>query len=125
MSTNVDIEIFGPEFSVEFLSTKPANSETKMNDTDYCQSQPMPDRQEDGENVLAALRLRLSLAIKKAIDERDLTHADAALMARTPRTSITAIANGNLERVSMDRLVTIAYQLGVGIGLRLRTSSAN
>ena len=76
------------------------------------------------DDVCAALRLRLSLAIKKAIEGRDLTHADAALIARTPRTSITAIANGNLERVSLDRLVTIAHRLGVGISLRLATPSS-
>lgn len=88
-----------------------------MNNADYCQPQAtMADRKsEDGENERATLRLRLSLAIKRAIEERGLTHADAALIARTPRTSITAIANGNLERVSMDRLVIIAHRLGVRI----------
>lgn len=96
-----------------------------MNNTDYCQPQAMTDRKsEDGENVRTAFRVRLSLAIKRAIEVRALTHANAALIARTPRTSLTAIANGNLERVSMDRLVTIAHRLGVAISLRLRTPSS-
>lgn len=93
-----------------------------MNNTDYCQPHVVPDRKVD--DVCAALRLRLSLVIKKAIEERGLTHANAALIARTPRTSLTAIANGSLERVSMDRLVTIAHRLGVGISLRLATPSS-
>lgn len=97
-----------------------------MYNADYCPSQGMPSRKsEDAESVTAALRLRLSLAIKRAIEGRGLTHADAALLARTPRTSLTAIANCNLEQVSMDRLVTIAYRLGVSINLRLTTPSSN
>ena len=93
-----------------------------MNNADYCQPHAMSDRKVD--DVGAAIRLRLSLAIKKAIEEKGLTHVNAALIARTPRTSLTAIANGNLERVSMDRLVTIAHRLGVGISLRLATPSS-
>lgn len=69
-------------------------------------------KSEENVHVPTVLRLRLSLAIKRAIEENDLTHADAALRARTPRTSITAIVNGNLERVSIDRLVSIASRLG-------------
>jgi predicted XRE-type DNA-binding protein len=96
-----------------------------MNPTDFPQTQAIPDRKAaDIDSVRAALRIRLSLAIKRAIEERGITHADAALIARTPRTSVTAIANGNLERVSMDRLVTIAHRLGVQISLRLTTPSS-
>lgn len=100
--------------------------ERTMNNTDYCQPQSTPGRKSSGggESMLTALRLRLSLAITKAIEEQGLTHSDAGLIARTPRTSITAIANANLERVSMDRLVTIAHRLGVRISLRLTTPSS-
>jgi len=93
-----------------------------MINTDYYQPHATPDRKLD--DVCAALRLRLSLAIKKAIEARGLTHANAALIARTPRTSLIAIANGNLERVSMDRLVAIAHRLGVAISLRLAAPSS-
>lgn len=95
-----------------------------MDHTNIYQSHVAPAKSDDGESVRTLLRLRLSLAIQKAIEERDLTHATAALMARTPRTSITAIANGNLEQVSMDRLVMIAHRLGVRISLRLTTPSS-
>ena len=83
-----------------------------MNQTDIHQPHAMPVKPDDGESLRTLLRLRLSLAIKKAIEQRDLTHATAALIARTPRTSITAIANGNLDEVSLDRLVMIAHRLG-------------
>ena len=59
-----------------------------MNNTDFCRPHVVPDRRVD--DVCAALRLRLSLAIKKVIEEKGLTHANAALIARTPRTSLTA-----------------------------------
>jgi len=95
-----------------------------MNHTDFHQSHAVPVKPDGGENARALLRLRLSLAIKKAIEERDLTHSTAALIARTPRTSITAIANGNLDQVSMDRLVMIAHRLGVRICLRLMAPSS-
>lgn len=93
-----------------------------MNPHEYHHPQTLPETQsDDGNNARAAFRLRLSLAIKQAIEQRGLSHADAGLMARTPRTSITAIVNGKLDRVSFDRLVTIADRLGVKIGLRLST----
>jgi len=82
-----------------------------------CQPNCMPPQQ--NEEMRNALRLKLWLAIKNAIEAKGLRHAEAALMARTPRTSITAIVNGNLERVSLDRLVNIAQRIGLRLSLRI------
>ncbi len=52
---------------------------------------------------------------KKIIDTvkaRKLTHVQAAKLARTSRTRITAILNGNTSGVSSDLLLRILYSLG-------------
>lgn len=59
------------------------------------------------------MQVELVRAIKKAIDEQGLTHVEAAKRVDVGRTVITAIVNGNLEGVSLDRLVNIACRLGL------------
>lgn len=81
--------------------------------------QPHTTPSQASDEMRNALRIKLCFAIKNTIEEKSLSHAEAALMAKTPRTSITAIVNGNLDRVSMDRLVNIAQRLGLRLSLRI------
>jgi len=61
------------------------------------------------------IRMQVSLvqAIVRVIDKDGLTHAQAAKRAEVGRTVITAVVNGNLDGVSLDRLVMIACRLGL------------
>ncbi len=65
------------------------------------------------------MRVQLVIAIKRAIEKQDLTHAEAADKAGVGRTVITAIVNGNLHRISTDRLIDVAQNLGLKLQLKV------
>ncbi len=57
-------------------------------------------------------RAKLKDKIKEAVKARKLTHEQAAKLAGTSRTKLTAILNGNASGVSSDLLLRILYSLG-------------
>jgi predicted XRE-type DNA-binding protein len=57
-------------------------------------------------------RAKLNKKIIDTVHARKLTHEQAAALARTSRTRITAILNGNTSGVSSDLLLRILYALG-------------
>ncbi|OGQ91280.1 MAG: hypothetical protein A2289_14035 [Deltaproteobacteria bacterium RIFOXYA12_FULL_58_15] len=59
------------------------------------------------------MQVDLVRAIRAVIVRNELTHAEAAKHAGVGRTVITGIVNGNLDGVSLDRLVNIACRLGL------------
>ena len=63
--------------------------------------------------VRAKLRVQLVIGIRNALMRQKLTQMQGAEMAHVGRTVITAIVNGNLSKISTDRLLEIADRLGV------------
>lgn len=51
--------------------------------------------------------------------KKKYTHAEAAKKADVGRTVITAIMNGDLRRISTDRLIDIAHNLGLTVQLKV------
>jgi predicted XRE-type DNA-binding protein len=65
------------------------------------------------------LRRDLVMAIKEAIAKKRLTHAEAADKVKIGRTIVTAIVNGNIGKISTDRLMDVATQLGLKFHLEI------
>ncbi|MEQ1663810.1 MAG: XRE family transcriptional regulator [Bdellovibrionales bacterium] len=65
------------------------------------------------------MRLDLVKAIRRAIEKKDLTHAQAAAKTGMGRTVITAIMNGNLDKISTDRLIDVAQAMGLKLQLKV------
>jgi predicted XRE-type DNA-binding protein len=65
------------------------------------------------------MRTQLVVAIKRSIERQKLTHAQASAKSGVGRTVITAIVNGNLDRISTDRLIDVAQNLGLKVQLRV------
>jgi predicted XRE-type DNA-binding protein len=65
------------------------------------------------------MRTQLVVAIKRAIEKQKLTHVQAAEKTGIGRTVITAIVNGNLRRISTDRLIDVAQHLGLRVQLKV------
>lgn len=57
-------------------------------------------------------RTKLTLKIIDHVKQKELTHAEVAKRAKTSRTRITAILNGNTAGTSTDLLLRIIYALG-------------
>ncbi len=73
----------------------------------------------DAEACKIEIRRDLVVSIKRAVEENNWTHAQAAEGARVGRTVMTAILNGNLEKISTDRLIDIAHRIGLRLKLRV------
>ena len=65
------------------------------------------------------IRLDLLKGIRRAIEKKGMTHAQAATKTGIGRTVITAIMNGNLDKISTDRLIDIAQSLGLKLHLKV------
>lgn len=65
------------------------------------------------------IRRDLVVAIKRTIETKGWTHAEAAELSQVGRTVITAIMNGNISRISTDRLIDIAQELGLTVKLKV------
>lgn len=67
-----------------------------------------------------AMRRDLVVAIRKSIEMQQLTHAAAAKIAGIGRTVITAIVNGNIDKISTDRLIDVAHAFGLSVSLKIK-----
>jgi predicted XRE-type DNA-binding protein len=65
------------------------------------------------------IRRNLVIKIKRVIEKNKWTHEEASEEAGVGRTVITAIVNGNLEKISTDRLIDIAHNFGLKITLKV------
>ena len=65
------------------------------------------------------IRNDLVLAIHRLLEEQNLTHAAAAEKAGVGRTVITSIVNGNIAKISTDRLLEVADRLGLIIKFKI------
>ena len=65
------------------------------------------------------MRRNLVIAITNCIEKNNWTHEVAASKAQVGRTVITAIVNGNLEKISTDRLIDISQKIGLHVTLKV------
>ena len=73
------------------------------------------------ETEVPKLRIRLEIVngIRLAMKKQNLTHKEAADKCGVGRTVVTAVLNGNLNRISTDRLIDIAQGLGLTLQLKV------
>jgi predicted XRE-type DNA-binding protein len=67
------------------------------------------------EVVVWDVRLQLANRIAQEVARQKLTHAQAAKLAGTSRSRLTAILNGGLVEISTDLLLRILASLGVRV----------
>ena len=65
------------------------------------------------------MRVDLAVAIRQLIERKKMTHLQAAEKSNVGRTVITAIMNGHLQKITTDRLIDIAQELGLRIQLSI------
>jgi len=70
--------------------------------------------------LIANLKTKIKLQIFKIIEKKGLTHQEVADMTGVPRSAITGIINGSLQRVSLDRLIRILVGLGKTVDFKIK-----
>ena len=71
----------------------------------------------------AVIKADLIAAVLKSIDRLGLTHADVAERAGLPRSSVTGILSGSLQRVTIDRVLRLVEAVGLMAEVRVRRAA--
>lgn len=72
---------------------------------------------------LAELKSRLTKEIIKFIEVNELTHQELANLSGVPRSAITGIINGSLQKVTLDRLLRVLFSLGLNIEMKIKAAA--
>lgn len=68
------------------------------------------------ENVLKA---QLISAIIKEIEAQNITHSDLAKRSKLPRSAVTGIISGSLQKVTIDRILKLVEAVGLVLHVKL------
>ncbi len=67
----------------------------------------------------AVLKAQLIAAIVREVRRRGLTHADAAARSGLPRSAVTGILSGSLQKVTIDRVLRLLAAVGLEATIRV------
>lgn len=73
--------------------------------------------------LVAEMKAKLTKEIIKDISKRGLTHKEVSELSGVPRSAVTGIINGSLQKVSLDRLIRILGSLGKTFELKIKTAA--
>ena len=73
--------------------------------------------------LISELKANMTKQIQKLVKKRGLTHQDLADLSGVPRSTITGIISGSLQRVTIDRLVRILNSLGKTANFKLKDAA--
>jgi len=71
----------------------------------------------------ATLKAKLIAAVVREVDRRGLTHALLADRSGLPRSAVTGILAGSLQRVTIDRLLRLVEAAGLEADIRIRRAA--
>ena len=73
--------------------------------------------------VEAVLKAQLIAAVTREIERRRLTHAEVAARSGLPRTAVTGILSGSLQKVTIDRVLRLLEAVGLEATVRVTRAS--
>ena len=71
----------------------------------------------------ATLKAQLIAAVAREVGRRGLTHAELAHRSGLPRSAVTGILAGSLQRVTIDRLLRLVEAAGLEAAVRIRRAA--
>ena len=71
----------------------------------------------------AVLKAQLIAAVLREVDRRGLTHADLAAHSGLPRSAVTGILSGSLQKVTIDRVLRLVEAAGLEAHIRVRRAA--
>lgn len=71
----------------------------------------------------AVLKAQLIAAIVREVRRRGLTHADVAVRSGLPRSAVTGILSGSLQKVTIDRVLRLLEAVGLEANVRVRRAA--
>lgn len=71
----------------------------------------------------AILKADLIEAVLKAIERGGLTHAQVSRKSGLPRSAVTGILSGSLQKVTLDRILRLIEAVGLTAEIRVRKAA--
>ena len=72
----------------------------------------------------AIIKAQLITAVLQAIQDKKITHLELAKRAKLPRSAVTGILSGSLQKVTIDRVLRLIEAVGLIAEIRIRKSAA-
>jgi predicted XRE-type DNA-binding protein len=71
----------------------------------------------------AIIKADLISAVLKAVDAQELTHVEVAKRSGLPRSAVTGILSGSLQKVTLDRLLRLIEAVGLTVETRVKKAA--
>lgn len=71
----------------------------------------------------AVIKAELIAAVTKSIHRLGMTHAEVAERAGLPRSAVTGILSGSLQRVTIDRVLRLVEAVGLTAEVRVKPAA--
>lgn len=71
----------------------------------------------------AVLKAELISAVLKASKEQGLTHAEISKRSGLPRSAVTGILSGSLQKITIDRVLKLLESVGLTIETRIKKAA--
>lgn len=69
------------------------------------------------------MKARLISAVLEEVSPQGMTHTELARHTRIPRSAVTGILSGSLQRVSIDRILRLVEAVGLEAEMRVRRAA--
>ncbi len=76
-----------------------------------------------GRGLEAIMKADLLSAVLKAAVEQGLTHAEIANRSDLPRSAVTGILSGSLQKVTLDRILRLVEAVGLTVETRIKKAA--
>ena len=76
-----------------------------------------------GRGLEAVLKAQLIAAVVREISRRGITHVALAARSGLPRSAVTGILSGSLQKVTIDRLLRLLEAAGLEADIRVRRAA--
>ena len=71
----------------------------------------------------AVMKARLISAVLKEAERRNLTHAQLAKASGLPRSAVTGILSGSLQKITIDRVLRLVEAAGLEADVKVRRAA--
>jgi predicted XRE-type DNA-binding protein len=76
-----------------------------------------------GRALEAIVKARLISAVLREVERQQMTHEQLARMAGLPRSAVTGILSGSLQKVTIDRVLRLVEAAGLEAEIKVRRAA--
>jgi predicted XRE-type DNA-binding protein len=71
----------------------------------------------------AVLKAQLIAAVSREVERQKLTHAELAQRSALPRSAVTGILSGSLQKITIDRVLRLVEAVGLEAEIKVRRAA--